>query len=125
MRSPTVAYIGLMKGGGALLLECAVGREVSSIISCEFTDVFFDTTFSASLSSICFSFKLWGSITLGDFSELLWQLVFGTKGEELADNIGPDRVEAGAGDLFGDGLDTERLLAADTPSPNSKSREKL
>ena len=52
--------------------------------------------------------------------------MFGTKGEELADNIGPDRVEAGAGDLFGDGLDTERLLkTADTPSPNSKSREKL
>ena len=52
--------------------------------------------------------------------------MFGTKGEELADNIGPDRVEAGAGDLFGDGLDTERLLkTADTPSPNSKSGEKL
>ena len=101
-----------------------MGREVASITSCEFTDVFFDTTFSASLSSICFSFKLWGSITLGDFSELLWQLVFGTKGEELADNIGPDRVEAGAGDLFGDGLNTERLLRTATrmgTTPSSTS----
>jgi len=57
---------------------------------------------------------------------MLWLLMFGTKGEELADNIGPDRVEAGAGVLFGDGLDTERLLkTADTPSPNSKSGEML
>lgn len=48
--------------------------------------------------------------------------MLGTKGEELADNVG--WVVTGTVGRLGEGLATDRLLnTAETPSPNSRSGE--